>query len=167
MAGHTPAWYHQMMTISDRTTYLFLADLILILHVAVICFMVLGFLFIWIGYFRNWSFVRNFYFRMAHLLVMGAIVIEALGGLICPLTDWEYRLRILGGQKPGAEDSFVGFWLHRLFFFDLSPAAFTMIYATFFLAFLLTLWKIKPRRPWKREDHFRNDRLAKLPGADH
>lgn len=137
----------------ERTACLLLADLILVLHFAFICFVVLGFALIWLGYFRGWSFIRNFWFRLAHLLAMGYVAFESLTGIACPLTEWEYSLRVLGGQAGRYDGSFVSFWLHRLLFFDLSPAAFQILYAAFFLLLVLTFWKIPPRWPRSPAPH--------------
>jgi len=75
----------------------FIADLILLIHFSYVLFVVLGLVVIWLGFFLHWAFVRNFWFRLVHLLAIGYVVAEALGGVICPLTIWENQLRVKAG----------------------------------------------------------------------
>jgi hypothetical protein len=106
---------------------------------------VLGFVLIWIGYFRGWTFVRNIWFRAAHLAAMGYVALEAIAGLTCPLTAWEARFRVMAGQEERYEGSFIQHWVHRLIFFDLPEWVFTIVYLSFFALFLLTFWIVRPR----------------------
>ena len=48
-----------------------------------------------------WEWVRNWWFRVAHLVAILIVAAEAFLDIPCPLTEWEYRLRELwpGGQK--------------------------------------------------------------------
>jgi len=48
-----------------------LADAVLVLHGLIVLFNIGALPVIWIGYFRKWRFVRNPYFRWAHLLLLG------------------------------------------------------------------------------------------------
>ena len=66
--------------------YLVLADVVLIVHAAFVVFVIFGLLLIWIGWFRRWAFVRNLWFRAAHLAAIGVVVAESVAGFICPLT---------------------------------------------------------------------------------
>src|SRR5688572_32767771 len=93
--------------------YLLAADLVLLLHFAFVAFVVLGLAVIWIGHFLRWPFVRNFYFRLAHLLAMAVVVLESLGGAVCPLTTWENKLRLLAGGSETYAGSFIQHWIHR------------------------------------------------------
>jgi hypothetical protein len=120
-----------------------LADFVLIVHFAFVAFVVVGLLLIWIGCFRRWIFVRNFWFRFGHLAAIGLVAAESLAGTVCPLTTWENRLRELAGGEA-YEESFVQHWLQRVIFFDLGERAFTIIYITFFLAVALSLWLVPP-----------------------
>ena len=89
----------------------FLADLILLIHFSYVLFVVLGLGVIWLGYFRRWKFVRNFWFRLAHLGAMAYVVAESFMGVDCPLTLWEnqYRLKAGCGVYRG---SFMEHWVH-------------------------------------------------------
>ena len=130
--------------LSERS-YHVLADLILILHFGFVAFVLLGFLLIWIGYFAGWAFVRNFRFRMLHLLAIGFVAAEAIIGLVCPLTTLEASLRSRAGERS-YEGSFIQHWLGRVIFLDLPEWVFTVVYALFFALVLATLWLVKPVR---------------------
>ncbi len=82
---------------THATFYRLLADVILVVHFTFVAFVVLGLLAVWTGRFLRWSWVRNFWFRLAHLLAIGIVAAESLGGIVCPLTTWEARLRELAG----------------------------------------------------------------------
>ena len=127
--------------------YLVLADAVLIIHFAFVAFVLVGMALIWIGWWRRWDFVRNFWFRLAHLAAIAVVAAESLMGFVCPLTTWEERLRLLAGGEQRYAGSFVQHWLHRLIFFDLSERVFTIAYVVFFLLVALSLWLAPPQRP--------------------
>lgn len=122
--------------------YLLAADLILLIHFLFVAFVVLGFIFIWIGYFTKQKFARNAKFRICHILAMGIVLCESLIGMICPLTEWENNLRVRGGQDQVYETSFMKEWIHKIMFFDFSELTFVIVYALFFALILLTFWVI-------------------------
>lgn len=134
------------MTLSPKA-YAALADLMLAAHFAFVLFVVGGFVMTWIGYFCGWEFVRNFWFRLAHLLAMAVVFLEALGGVVCPLTTWEEQLRALAGQQRDYGGSFIQHWLHRLMFFDLSERTFQVVYGLSFAFLVLTFCVVRPRGP--------------------
>ncbi len=84
----------------------------LVAHFAYVAFVVVGLLVIWTGYFLRWSFVRNFWFRFAHLGCMGVVVVESVFGVTCPLTTWEMQLRLLAGSGQHDQTSFLQYWVH-------------------------------------------------------
>ncbi|MSU57459.1 MAG: DUF2784 domain-containing protein [Pedosphaera sp.] len=127
--------------------HLALADLTLIAHAAFVAFVLIGLLLIWIGRFRGWSFVRNFWFRVAHLAAIGVVAAESLAGFGCPLTTWENQLHLLAGGEKTYQGSFIQHWLHQVMFFDWSETTFTLIYIGFFTAVALSLWIVPPRMP--------------------
>ena len=131
--------------LASKHIYLLLADVVLIIHLAFVGFVVLGFATIWIGYFLRWSFVRNFYFRLVHLSAMGIVVAETLIGFNCPLTTWETQLRFLAGEGGRYEGSFMQHWFHRILYYDISAEVFSVIYTLFFLFILTTFLVVKPK----------------------
>jgi hypothetical protein len=133
------------MTALERF-YLVLADALLVLHFRFVAFVVIGFVLIWIGWWRRWTWVRNLPFRMLHLAAVGVVAAESLLGYVCPLTTWEDRLRLLAGDERRYVGSFVQHWLHRLMFFDAEERIFTMVYIVFFLLVALSYWVVRPQR---------------------
>ena len=127
--------------------YSILADAVLVLHFAYVVFVVVGLLVIWGGYFLRWSFVRDFWFRLAHLACMGVVVVESVFGVTCPLTTWELQLRLLAGGGQYYQGSFFQHWVHRILFYRASEEVFLVIYTVFFALLLLSLWVVKPRWP--------------------
>lgn len=132
---------------SSETFHGLLADLILIIHFAFVAFVVLGLVFIWVGFFCGLKSVRNFYFRIGHLLAMAIVVLQSVLGVICPLTSWENELRRLAGGEATYKTSFIQHWLHKILYQDWEPETFTIIYCAFFLALVLSLVFIRPRWP--------------------
>ncbi len=126
--------------------YLVLADLVLVVHTAFIAFVVLGLALVWIGGWRKWNWVRNIWFRLAHLIAIGVVASQALLGIICPLTIWEDQLRLLAGGEGRYAGSFIQHWLHQIIFFEAEGFVFTIAYVAFFLAVALSFWMIPPHR---------------------
>lgn len=133
--------------------YLGLADLILVVHAGFVAFVIIGLLLIWIGWLRHWAFVRNFWFRVAHLTAIGVVAAESLAGFVCPLTKWEDRLRLLASGEHRYQESFVQHWLHQVMFFELGERVFTIFYIAFFLAVALSLLWVPPRWPGRTRRH--------------
>ena len=130
-----------------RERYLLLANLILVLHALIILFNVGALPVIWLGYFRNWGFVRNFAFRMGHLALIAFVVAESFLGAFCPLTTWENLWLTKAGVGPRYQRGYIAHWIHRLIFYDLNEWVFTIAYLVFFLLVLLTFVWVRPRLP--------------------
>jgi Protein of Unknown function (DUF2784) len=122
-----------------------LADFIVVFHASYVSFVVFGLLVILIGAALHWQWVRNFWFRIAHLAAIGVVVLESLAGIPCPLTVWEGQLRRAAGQATYSGD-FIGYWAHRLIFYRAEPWVFTMFYVLFGLAVLAAFILAPPRR---------------------
>lgn len=122
-----------------------LADAILVLHVGIVAFVVLGTCAIVLGAARGWRWVRGFAWRFAHVLLMGFIALQAWLGALCPLTVWEQALRRAAGQPVYAE-SFVAHWLSRLIFYRAPSWAFVIAYTAFAALVLVLWWRVRPRR---------------------
>ena len=119
-----------------------LADIVLIVHFLFVAFVVGGLALIWIGAASGWAWVRNFWFRVAHLGAIVFVAGEALVGVWCPLTVWEDALRGVHSEK-----SFVARWIHRVLFYDFPGWAFTAAYVMFALVVVATWWWIRPEPP--------------------
>lgn len=118
-----------------------MAELILVVHFAIVIFIVGGLLAVWAGAALGWRWVRNPWFRYLHLAAIASVAAEALLGVACPLTVWEDLLR---GEAGG--ESFVGRWVRRLLYYDASASVFAALYVAWTLATLATLRLVPPRR---------------------
>lgn len=117
------------------------ADVLLVAHFLTAAFVAGGLVLVWVGAALGWRWVRNPWFRYAHVAAIAFIAAESLLGYACPLTVWEDLLR--GGVRPG---SFVGRWVYRLLYFRAPEWAFTAIYLLWAGAALVTLRLVPPRR---------------------
>ncbi|MBN1395301.1 MAG: DUF2784 domain-containing protein [Pirellulales bacterium] len=129
--------------------YSFLADAVVLAHLAYVAFVVGGLGAILLGICLRWRWVKNYWFRIVHLLMIAVVVAESLCGVICPMTDWESILREKAGH-PIEQSGFVARWAHDLLFVDLTPEQMTIYYVLFGVAVLLTFVLAPPRRPWRK-----------------
>jgi len=123
---------------------LFLADVVLVLHVAIALFVVGGLVVILFGNWRDWRWVNDLWFRLAHLAAIAIIAAQAWLGAICPLTSLEMWLRKQAGA-PTYSGSFIGHWLQRLLYYDVPDWVFILGYTLFGLAIVLIWWSYPPR----------------------
>lgn len=122
-----------------------LADVVLIVHFAFVLFVGGGFAAIWIGAAARWRWVRNFWFRVAHLAAIAFVAVESLAGVWCPLTVWEDALRGTRGDM-----SFIARWVRAFLFWDFPEWAFTVAYCSFAVAVVATWWWVRPERAQTR-----------------
>ncbi|TWI00280.1 uncharacterized protein DUF2784 [Luteimonas cucumeris] len=122
-----------------------LADAILALHVGIVAFVVLGQGAILVGAWRRWRWIRDFRFRVAHLVLMAFIAVQSWFGQLCPLTLWEQALRAHAGQTAYA-GSFIEHWLSRLIFFQAPWWIFVFAYSAFAALALACWFWLPPRR---------------------
>ncbi|MFO7762576.1 MAG: DUF2784 domain-containing protein [Wenzhouxiangellaceae bacterium] len=124
------------------------ADLILIVHALIVCFVVSAQAVILVGWWKGWSWVRNAWFRLAHLVTIVIVMLQAWLGRLCPLTTWEHGLRRAAGQ-PVYEHTFIEYWVARYLYLDLPWWIFVAGYTLFAALVVWTWWRWPPRRPWK------------------
>jgi polyferredoxin len=117
------------------------ADIVLAIHFAFVLFVVGGLALIWIGAAAGWTWVRNFWFRAAHLAAIAFVAGEALFGFTCPLTILEDMLRGAPEDK-----SFIARWVHRVMFFTAPEWVFTALYVSFALLVAATFWFVPPQQ---------------------
>ena len=79
------------------------------------------------------------------------VVFETVFGISCPLTDWEYGLRVAAGQQNAAAESFVARLIQKIIFYDFPLIVFTISYCLFGIAVLASWWLIPPLFPWKQK----------------
>src|SRR5690242_3956243 len=117
--------------------YSFLADLVVAVHVGYVSFVVAGQFLILLGLGLRWDWVRNPWFRIAHLLAIVIVGLEAGCGIDCPLTVWEGDLRHLAGQNI-SDGSFLGRLLHNLIFYDFDTWVFNVAHIAFAILVIAT-----------------------------
>jgi hypothetical protein len=118
-----------------------IADALLVVHFLIAAFICGGLVLVWLGAALGWRWVRNPWFRYAHLAAIAFVAAEALAGIACPLTVWEDLLR--GNLQA---ESFVGRWVRRLLYYEAPPWVFTATYVAWAAATLFTLRIVPPRR---------------------
>ena len=121
------------------------ADALLVLHFAIVVFIVGGLILVWIGAAAGWRWIRNPWFRYAHLGAIVFVAGEAVLGYACPLTIWEDMLR--GGVRP---ESFIGRWVYRLLYYRAPEWMFTTAYALWAGATVVTLVLVRPGNPERK-----------------
>jgi hypothetical protein len=136
------------VTASSPTPYLALANAVLVLHVAIVAFVIGGLLLIVLGNRRPhaWGWVNAWWFRLAHLGAIGIVVAEAWFGITCPLTTLEAWLRVQAGAPVYGGSGFIEHWLQRLLYHDAPAWVFTLGYSAFALLVLWAWWRYPPRR---------------------
>lgn len=121
------------------------ADLILFAHALFVAFVVLGLACVLVGRLRSWSWVRNPWFRSAHLAAIAVVVLQAWLGATCPLTAWEIALREKAGEAVYS-GSFVAHWVESILYYRAPEWVFVLCY-TLFGALVVTSWfLVRPRR---------------------
>jgi hypothetical protein len=123
-----------------------LADTILIAHALFVAFVTGGLLVTVVGLLRGWRWVRNFWFRAAHLAAVVFVVGQTWLGIDCPLTVREHALRVAAGHG-GYPDGFIAYWLHRAIFYDAEPRVFMVAYTVFGALVVATWIWGRPRWP--------------------
>lgn len=129
--------------------YSFLADAILVLHAGIVLFVVLSPVMILVGGLLDWDWMRNFRFRILHLLTVMIVVAQVWLGVLCPLTTLEMWLRKQSGDVYYNE-SFIQHWLQMLLFYDLPNRVFIVAYTIFGLV-VVASWVIYPPENTKSE----------------
>lgn len=125
--------------------YQWLADAVLLLHFAVVVFVVGGLAAVLIGNVAGWRWVNDWWFRLAHVLAIGVVVVQSWLGQHCPLTVLESWLRVQAGAEA-YERSFIEYWLQRIIYYDIPLWVFTLVYTAFAALVVLAWWRYPPRR---------------------
>jgi hypothetical protein len=142
--------------------YQLLANAVLLLHIAIVLFVVGGLVLIVVGNLRGWRAVNSLWFRLVHVGTIGIVVAESWWGIECPLTTLEMWLRAQARVSTYSGD-FIEHWLQSVLFWNAPPWVFTMAYSVFGLAVVAVWWGFPPKRKVRpaRHDPARHD----PPGA--
>jgi hypothetical protein len=129
-----------------------LIDVVVGLHFLFVAGVIGGFVAIVAGIALRWEWIRNFWFRAIHLLMILQVVAQVAFDCPCPLTVLEKHLLERAGE-PVYESSFIAKWLQALCGVDAdgegSGAAFAVVYCAFGALVLLTFVLAPPRWPWR------------------
>jgi polyferredoxin len=121
-----------------------LADAVLLVHFGIVVFVVGGLLLVVAGNLLRWPWVNNGWFRLAHVLAIGYVVVQAWLGQVCPLTSLESWLRARAGLATYRR-SFIEHWVQRMLYYDAPVWVFALAYTAFGLLVLLAWWYFPPR----------------------
>ena len=127
----------------DPAVSLVLANAVLVVHVGIAAFVVLGLLLVLVGNLRHWGWVNKPGFRIAHLAAIGIVVAESWLGLVCPLTTLEMWLRSRAGETTYG-GGFIEHWLQQLLYYSAPAWVFVAGYTVFAVLVLFTWWYFPP-----------------------
>lgn len=89
--------------------------------------------------------MREFWWRLAHLLALAVVALQAVLGRACFLTIWQ-------GDVTGASrvQPLIAGWIDRLIYWPLPLWVFALAYVVVF-AYVVALWMfVRPRVPRRR-----------------
>lgn len=128
----------------DTLLYLIAADALLVVHVAFVAFVVVSLVLIVAGGLCSWAWVRNPWFRYAHIAAIGFVVLQSWLGATCPLTTWEMALRERAGDAVYA-GAFVAHWLESILYYRAPEWVFALIYSLFGALVAASWYWVRPR----------------------
>ncbi len=136
---------------NTQALYHLAADTVLVLHALFVVFVVLGLVLILCGAALGWLWIRNPWFRLAHLLAIAVVVLQSWLDVLCPLTTLEIALRNRAGDAPYA-GSFIAHWLEALLYYRAPVWVFVLCYTAFGIAVAFSWYSIRPRPFAARRD---------------
>lgn len=122
-----------------------LANAVLLLHAAVVLFVLGGLLLVVLGNQRGWRWVNRWWFRVLHGATIAVVVAESWLGITCPLTTLEAWLRTRAGVASHGQ-GFIEHWVQRLLFYDAPGWVFVLAYSAFAALVLAAWWRWPPQR---------------------
>ena len=111
-----------------------LSEIVLLFHFSIFLFIIISFILIPLGYQKKWKWVKNKYYRLIHLVLMGIIFIETILGFMCPLTTLENFLR-----NDIEINNKITQIIHQIMYWDLPSYQFIILYLLSLL-YLIFLW---------------------------
>jgi len=134
----------RQLVLLDPSLGLLLANAVLVVHVGIATFVVVGPLLVLVGNLKHWEWANNAWFRIAHMAAIGIVVAESWLGFVCPLTTLEMWLRSRAGEASYG-GGFIEHWLQQLLYYSAPPWVFIAAYTVFALLVLATWWYFPPR----------------------
>ncbi|RJG01050.1 DUF2784 domain-containing protein [Noviherbaspirillum sedimenti] len=130
-------------------TYQLLANAVLIVHFAIVVFVVGGLVLVVAGNLIGWQWVNRIWFRVAHLAAIATVVVESWTDIVCPLTTLESWLRTKAGADPYS-GGFIEHWLQQLLFYEAPWWVFAVTYSAFGLLVAAAWWYFPPKAGKRR-----------------
>jgi Protein of Unknown function (DUF2784) len=130
---------------SETVPYQQLANAAMMLHLAIVAFVMCGLLLVLVGNRLKWPWVNSLWFRIVHLATIAMVVAESWFNLPCPITVLESWLRSRAGETAHGED-FIEHWLQTFLYIDAPTWAFDLAYTIFGLLVVAAWWYFPPRR---------------------
>jgi hypothetical protein len=119
-----------------------LAEAILAGHVAIILFNVVGLIVVPLGAICGWPFVRVRWWRVLHLVLLGAVALQAVFGRACILTLWQDAV----ANGAASQTPLIMGWVNRMIYWPLPIWVFAALYLFVFGYALALLWLVPPGR---------------------
>ena len=120
-----------------------LASAVLLVHLGVILFNLLGLIVIPIGAWLRWRFVRIAWWRLLHVGTWTVVAIQAILGRACFLTVWEADL-LRGAGLSAATTPLVQRWVSALIYWPLPLWVFAVVYVSMCLCVAVLWWLVPP-----------------------
>ena len=133
----------------SSTAYQLAADAVLLLHLLFVVFVVFGLVLVFVGHAFAWSWVRNPWFRLIHLVAIAVVVVQSWLRVICPLTTIEMTFRSRAGDATYA-GSFIAHWLERVLYYQAPSWVFVVCYTAFGALVIASWFWVRPRSLWPR-----------------
>jgi hypothetical protein len=121
-----------------------LSGFVLYFHLAVILFIIFGFIAIPLGAKLQWRFIHEFWWRLAHLVSMVIVAIQAIFGKACFLTYIQSDLLKDAGKKRYTVP-FIQTYIDRMIYYNFPIWAFSIIYVILFLYTIYVWFKFPPK----------------------
>ena len=123
---------------------LVLAQVVLAVHIVIAGFVIFGIAAVPLGIKFGWPFIYVFWWRLLHIIAMGAVALQKLMGNSCFLSIWEFRLVDIAGRVPHPTPVFQNIGEHVLYW-NLPLWFFAALYTALFI-FVLVMWFVAPPR---------------------
>lgn len=140
--------------------YAIAADTVVFVHLLYVAFTIGGTILILMGGLMKWLWVRNRTFRILHLGAVVLVAVEALVGVWCPLTVWEWRLRVRAGQDHEGDLSFVGRLIRKIIFIEIPDWGFTVMYVSFAILVVVIFVWVRPEVQPKKKSRKHSDQVG-------
>jgi len=119
-----------------------------IVHLLYALIIVIGFFLIIGGFFARWKWIRNYTFRLIHLLMIGIVAFESVFNIECPLTWLEYKLMSLDNMRHSSMP-FIAGMVNKVLYYNFPIWMFNAIYIVFGITIFIVWFAIPPVRQKK------------------